>query len=232
MRKMLWVIVFLTLLFSCAAAEEIPYLEAEVAEEVFFLTLPAEDAEPVLADPLESGERVNVTALGSSYCEAVVQGHEGYLPLEALDFAICEGNETQLGMIDKIETKGHIWGRVTLRTEPHRKAEAVKKLRKGEFVLKMEEDGEFIRVVGPGYEGYVLKKYVADAQRREYVLARVVNDDEIHMRMDTGYWDEWVILKLQPGEVVQLISDVRGWAYLEAHGYRGRTHTKYLKEIE
>jgi len=219
--KRLLLILFL-LLLPCAAMAEAPYtLTATVAaEQSALLALPIKDAETVL--PLERGETLTITVLGTSYCEAAVGETAGYIATADIAFDVFGGEPTRLGVIDVSPTNQY-HGRITLRTEASTRSKAVRKLEKGCIVLVLEQTGDMTRIVLPDAEGYVTTKHLAEVEPvKSWRIAYVDPGVNAWLRLDSRYGKDWMICRLAPGTPIQFIDNPNGWAEVEVFGYRGR----------
>ena len=219
--KRLLLILFL-LLLPCAALAEAPYtLPATVAaEQSALLALPIKDAETVL--PLEKGEALTITVLGTSYCEAAVGETAGYIATADIAFDIFGGEPTRLGVIDVSPTNQY-HGRITLRTEASTKSKAIRKLEKGCIVLVLEQTGDMTHVVLPDTEGYVTTKHLDSIEpAKSWRIAYVDPGVNAWLRLDSRYGKNWMICRLEPGTPIQFIDNPNGWAKVEVAGYRGR----------
>lgn len=221
MKRFLMLFVVLLLLPCVALAAEPFELTATVtAEESALKALPIEGAEAVL--PLSNGDALTVTALGTSYCEAVVGDQAGYIATADIAFDILAGEPTRMGVVNKSPDS---WdqGRLTVRQTASRKGKALCKVAPGCLMLMLEEEGEMLHVVLPEGEGYILSKYVVDVKpARSYRIAYVDPGVKAWLRLDSQYPKKYLIFTLSPGTPVQFISNPNGWAEVEVAGYRGR----------
>lgn len=226
MKKLLWLLVIL--LLPCAAlAEDEFVLTAEVAAEASALyALPSAEADVLL--PLGQGEQMAVTALGSVWCEAVCGEIAGYVPLKDIAFAVMAGEPTRLAQVD-VSPTNLLHGRMSLREQASTKSKALCRLAKGCLVLITGEDNDMYQLAIPGFIGYGQKKNVSTVvESVEFRLAWVDNDDPVHLRLDSRYGENWVVMKLEPGTPVQFIKNPNGWAQVEVAGHRGRIVGQYL----
>ena len=217
-----FLLMLLLLLLPCMALAEGDFtLTATVsAEESALLALPIEGAEAVLS--LATGDALTVTALGTSYCEAVVGDATGYIATADIAFDILQGEPTRLMVIDVSPTNQY-FGRITLRTEASTKSKAIRKLEKGCIVLALEEVGSMTHVALPDTEGYVTKKHLDDIEpAKSWRIAYVDPGVKAWLRLDSQYPKKYLIFTLEPGTPVQFISNPNGWAVVEVAGYRGR----------
>lgn len=226
MKRMLWLL--LVLLLPCMANAEGEFLltATVTAEESALYALPSAEADILL--PLEAGEQMVVTALGSVWCEAVGGEVAGYVPLADIAFAVMAGEPTCLGVVD-VSPTNLLHGRMSLREQASTKSQALCRLAKGCLVLITGEDNGMYQLAIPGYIGYGQKKNVDTVvEPVEFRIAWVDNDDAVHLRLDSRYGENWVVTKLEPGTPVQFIKNPNGWAQVEAAGHRGRIVAKYL----
>jgi len=224
-----WLILICLLLPCLGAAEGELVLTATVsAQESALLPLPLDGEDPVLI--LEKGDVLTITALGSSYCEAIAGDTPGYIPLTDIAFDILEGQPTRLGEVD-VSPTNLMFGRMTLREEASGKSKGLCKLAKGRLVLLLGEEGDMYHLAVPGYIGYGLKKQISTAvEPLPYTIYYVNNDAPVHLRLDSRYGENWVVTKLEPGTPVQLIKNPNGWAQVEVGGQRGRMVAEFLSE--
>lgn len=226
--KRLLLFVFLLLLPCFALAEEFTLTATVAAEQSVLLALPAEDAEIVA--PLAQGDGLIITALGSTYCQAVSGENRGYIALGDITFDILQGEPMVLGEVD-VSPTNIMFGRITLRAEASTKSASLCRMEKGRLVLILGEEHGMYHLAMPGHIGYGLKKFVStDVEMLPYTVVYVDNDDPVHLRLDSRYGENWVITKLEPGTPVQLFSNPNGWAQVEVAGQRGRIVADYLSE--
>ncbi len=226
MRKMLVLLVLL--LLPCLACAETDFvLTATVtAEESALLALPMDGTE--VRQLLKTGDALTVTALGSVYCEAACGETAGYIAIADIVFDVLNGEPMHLGEVD-VSPTNLLHGFMSLRESASTKSKALCKMAKGRLVLILSEENGMYQLAMPGYIGYGQKKNIkADVQPIEYRIAYVDNDDAVHLRLDSRYGDNWVVMKLEPGTPVQFIKNPNGWAQVEVAGHRGRIVGKYL----
>ena len=227
MKKWL-LILLLFLLPVMAQAEETPFtLTAQVtAEQSALLALPIGDAETLL--PLTQGDALTVTALGVTYCEVVCGDPAGYIATADIAFDVLEGRPTLLGEVD-VSPTNLLHGRISLRESASTKSKALCKMAKGRLVLILGEENGMYHLAMPGYISYAQAKGIdTDVKPESYRIAYVDNDDAVHLRLDSRYGSNWIVMKLEPGTPVQFIRNPNGWAYVEVAGHRGRIVAKYL----
>ncbi len=220
MKRLLLILALL--LLPCLALAEEPFaLTATVAaEESALLALPMEGAEAVL--PLQTGDALTITALGTSYCEATAGETAGYIATADIAFDILAGEPTRLGVIEASPTNQY-WGRITLRSGASRKSAAIRRVERGCLVLVLGEEGEMAHIALPDTEGYVISKYVEAIEPAEsWRIAYVEPGVNAWLRLDSRSAKKWMICTLEPGTPVQFISNPNGWAVVEVAGYRGR----------
>ena len=221
MKRFLILLLTLCLLPLMAAAEEPYALTAAVsAESSALLALPIDGAAEVL--PLVQGDAVTITALGTSYCEAVSGDVAGYIATADVAFDVMNGEPTKLGVLE-VSTSNQYWGRVSLWSKPSNKSKALKRIERGAIVLIAGEVDGMWHVYLPDMDGYLVKKYVKDIEPVEsYRIAYVEPGVNAWLRLDSQYAQKYMICKLAPGTPVQFIKNPNGWAQVEAAGYRGR----------
>lgn len=219
--KRFLILLLLCLLPLCASVEEAYQLTATVtAETSALLSLPIGDAEAVL--PLAQGDQVVITALGTSYCEAVSGETAGYIATADVAFDALNGEATHLQVVE-VNANNQYWGRVSLWSEPSNKSKALKRLERGAIVLVAGETDGMVRVLLPDMEGYVIEKYLKDVEPAEsYRIAYVEQGINAWLRLDSQYAKKYMICRLAPGTPVQFIKNPNGWAQVEVAGYRGR----------
>ena len=222
MKRFLILLMTLCLLPVAAMAEEEPYrLAATVtAEQSALLSLPIGGAAEVL--PLVQGDALTITALGTSYCEAVSGDVSGYVATADVAFDVMNGETTKLGVLE-VSTSNQYWGRVSLWSKPSNKSKALKRIERGAIVLIAGEADGMWHVYLPDMDGYLVKKYVKDVKPVEsYRIAYVEPGVNAWLRLDSQYAQKYMICKLAPGTPVQFIKNPNGWAQVEVAGYRGR----------
>ena len=201
-------------------AEDYALTATVSAEQSALLALPIDDAEVVLS--LAQGDALTVTALGTSYCEAVVGENSGYIATVDIAFDVLNGAPIHLMVIDCSPTNQY-HGRITMRTEPSTKSKAIRRLEKGCIVLVLGTEGTMTHIALPDGEGYVVSKYMAEAAPAEsWRIAYVEAGVNAWLRLDSRNGKQWMICRLEPGTPVQYISNPNGWATVEVGGYRGR----------
>lgn len=226
MKKLLWILVILLLPCAALAEGEFVLTAAVSAEESALYTLPAAEADVLL--PMEAGEQMVVTALGTVWCEAVYGEVAGYVPLADIAFAVMGGEPTRLAQVD-VSPTNLLHGRMSLREQASTKSKALCRLAKGCLVLITGEDNGMYQLAIPGFIGYGQKKNINPVvEPAEFRLAWVDNDDPVHLRLDSRYGENWVVMKLEPGAPVQFIKNPNGWAQVEVAGHRGRIVGQYL----
>ncbi len=226
--KRLLLFVCLLLLPCFALAGEFTLTATVTAEQSALLALPVEEAEAIV--PLAQGDSLSITALGSSYCEAMDGENRGYVALGDVTFDILQGEPMVLGEVD-VSPTNIMFGRITLREKASTKSASLCRMEKGRLVLILGEENGMYHLAMPGHIGYGIKRFVSrDVEMLPYTIAYVNNDDPVHLRLDSRYGENWVITKLEPGTPVQLFKNPNGWAQVEVAGQRGRIVANFLSE--
>ena len=196
------------------------------AEESALLSLPVEESAQLLS--LAKGDVLTITALGTTYCEALAGDAAGYVATADIAFDVMEGEPTRLGIVD-VSPTNLLHGHMSLRESASTKSAALCRMAKGCLVLIIGEENGMYHLAMPGYIGYGQKKNIDDDVKPVgYRIAYVKNDDAVHLRLDSRYGENWIVMKLEPGTPVQFIRNPNGWAQVEVAGHRGRIVAKYL----
>ena len=191
---------------------------------------------------LPQGAAVTVDTLGIYWCRVSDGTQTGYVPAAALHLddwgAIDPGAQEaergpRLAVFNVgMSPAGH-WT-LTIRDTASRKAAKVDAIIGGTVMAVLEKGTEFTLVHVNGKVGYVLTKYLTffDAAQTPEKYAVVSNEDKVSLRYDRRFGNTGIITFLQPGTVVTLIWEKKGWACVEAEGCQGYIVSEFLKITE
>lgn len=212
---------------------------AAIGEELFSIVLTVRmDAAPflLLSDQeendemlLNQGDQVILLSLGANYCLVEKDGQQGYIASDML--ALLENTDQPIRVV-KANVSPTAQGYLTLRDEPKRTGKMLDKLKFGTMLLIMGEEGEFSRVATASQTGYVMTKYTAESRIAAGEWRQIANDDAVNFRSLQEYGERSVMTKLQPGEMLYVFRDEKGWALAESRGFQGYIVSKYLSDSE
>lgn len=225
--KIRWLALLLCLLMLAPAAvgEEIFELTLIVRAETALLFLNADQAaEEALLNP---GEQVTLLSLGANYCLVEAAGKQGYI---ASDDLALQDNADQPIRVVKANVSPAAQGYLTLRAEASRTGKMLDKLKFGTLLLVLGEDGEFFHAADASQSGYVMAKYTAEPRIAEGEWRWIEGKDAVNFRSLQEYADRSVITRLQPGEMLYVLRDEKGWALAEAGGCQGYIVSKYISD--
>ncbi len=224
-----WMLLLLIALTGAAFAKESDQaasLRAAITGQDVALRQEASESAQAIAT-VNDGDEALVTSLGTRFCGVVIDGHSGFVATDALVFALFGGEPTRIAIAVPDPVK--IEPTLSIRAQSDTKAKALHKLKNGEMVLLLESQGRFTHVATPYYEGYALSHLLKEISAEEGFYARVENDVTVGLRCDMQYPSRYVSAVVQPGQLVQVLREIRGWTYLETPGWRGYMVSTFLK---